>query len=251
MDAFNRGAEYYEALSNPEGRLDKEGRLLLECLSRAPGSRVLDMACGTGLHALFLAEHGAEVTACDVSPGMLAHVARTRPHERIAYEQADMRSVRGGPWDFAICLGNSLALLPAEGDLRRVFRHAADHLTPGGLWLLQVVNYQAPGAQQPRHRVEERAMPEGGLVAVKSLVPHAEHTYLSINYFMERGGTIDQVSETAVLHHWNLETLERMADECGLDVAARYGGFDQRSFDAVQSSDMVLVLEKRTHAAGQ
>jgi len=42
-----------------------------------PGSRVLDMGCGTGTLAVLAAEKGAQVTGFDVSPGMLA-VARRK-----------------------------------------------------------------------------------------------------------------------------------------------------------------------------
>lgn len=42
-----------------------------------PGDRVLDLACGTGAVALAAHDLGADVTGCDVNPGMLA-VARAK-----------------------------------------------------------------------------------------------------------------------------------------------------------------------------
>jgi ubiquinone/menaquinone biosynthesis C-methylase UbiE len=41
------------------------------------GDRVLEIGCGTGVDACFLAEHGVNVVACDISPRMIA-VARRR-----------------------------------------------------------------------------------------------------------------------------------------------------------------------------
>src|SRR5262245_12950480 len=43
------------------------------------GSRVLDVTAGTGLDALHLVDRGVEVTACDLSPGMLARLAVRAP----------------------------------------------------------------------------------------------------------------------------------------------------------------------------
>jgi ubiquinone/menaquinone biosynthesis C-methylase UbiE len=41
-----------------------------------PGDRVLEIGCGTGADACFLAERGVEVVACDISPAMVAVTAR-------------------------------------------------------------------------------------------------------------------------------------------------------------------------------
>src|ERR1700691_417338 len=46
------------------------------CAARfAPGSRILEMNCGTGEDALWLAQRGVEVLATDVSPAMLQGAA--------------------------------------------------------------------------------------------------------------------------------------------------------------------------------
>ena len=115
MAAFHTIAEYYEVLSDSEARLRREGPFLAECLERAPGRRVLDVACGTGLHAEFFANLGAEVAALDLSAEMIAHARERRPHPAIHYAAGDMREPPTGPWDLAVCLGNSLSLLEAAG----------------------------------------------------------------------------------------------------------------------------------------
>ena len=56
---FTTSAKYYEVLSDNEKRLKREGPFLKETLQQAPGLRVVDMACGTGLHAEFFAKLGA------------------------------------------------------------------------------------------------------------------------------------------------------------------------------------------------
>ena len=49
-----------------------------EALGDVRGLAVLDLGCGTGRHALWLAEAGATVTAVDFSEGMLSE-ARRKP----------------------------------------------------------------------------------------------------------------------------------------------------------------------------
>jgi 2-polyprenyl-3-methyl-5-hydroxy-6-metoxy-1,4-benzoquinol methylase len=59
-----------------------------------PGSRVLDLACGTGRHALAAAALGAKVTAIDNDPASL-EIARKEAgarHLEVAWRQHDLES---------------------------------------------------------------------------------------------------------------------------------------------------------------
>jgi len=59
-----------------------------------PPGRALDIACGSGRHALFLAERGFQVTAVDISAVALAHGAeRARKKSlSISWQQADLEN---------------------------------------------------------------------------------------------------------------------------------------------------------------
>ena len=54
-------------------------RRLVQRIAPAPGTRVLDVACGTGDVTWMLAERGASVVGCDISPEMLAIAPSKRP----------------------------------------------------------------------------------------------------------------------------------------------------------------------------
>jgi len=60
----------------------------------ARGSRVLDMACGTGVLSKALAMAGAHVIGLDASEGYLAGARHHRHDSRITYELGDMRQMR-------------------------------------------------------------------------------------------------------------------------------------------------------------
>jgi tellurite methyltransferase len=61
-----------------------------------PSGRALDIACGSGRNALFLAEKGFEVTAVDISPVGLAHGAQLASERAlsITWQQADLESIQ-------------------------------------------------------------------------------------------------------------------------------------------------------------
>ena len=53
--------------------------LLVEIASQLKPGRALDLACGTGRNAVWLAEHGWTVTAVDGSPAAIEILQKTSP----------------------------------------------------------------------------------------------------------------------------------------------------------------------------
>lgn len=101
-----------------------------------PGSRVLDVTAGTGLDVLHLVERGVHVTACDVSPGMLACLSVKAPSVPVFV--ADLQHLDlNGPFDGLI---STFAGLNAAADLSGFALAAARLVRPGGALFLHVLN---------------------------------------------------------------------------------------------------------------
>lgn len=101
-----------------------------------PGSRVLDVTAGTGLDVFHLVERGVHVTACDVSPGMLARLSLKSPSVPVFV--ADLQDLDlNGPFDGLI---STFAGLNAATDLTGFARSAARLVRPGGVLFLHVLN---------------------------------------------------------------------------------------------------------------
>ncbi len=243
--AFRNGAAWYDALSGGGRRLEREGNFLLGALSRAGGARrVLDTACGTGVHALFFAEHGASVAARDLSPDMIDVARQRRPHPGVNYAGGDMRHPPDGPWDLILCLGNSLSLLPAREDAAAFFRNSAAVLAPEGRLVVQVLNYALPALRQPRTRVETATLDSAEVRAEKRFFPEEDRTGLEIIYTAARDGIVESHEETAWLNHWDRALLESLAGNAGLCLEECLGGYDGAAFDAEKSGDLIMVWRR-------
>lgn len=241
-NAFANVAAFYEALFDADARLAREGALLRAVYAQCAGDRVADIACGTGVHALFFAGLGATVDAFDLSEEMVAHAHATRPHDAIVYRRADMRAVSGGPWDLAVCLGNSLALLPGEAALTETFRAVCRGLRPGGLFLAQVLNFRHPAHTQARHTVSTKSWEGVEITGIKSMAPHGNETLLALNFFAFSEGRFQTASDCAVIQHVHLETLESCARAAGLRPCAVYGGYDESIYSPETSTDLLLLF---------
>lgn len=109
-----------------------------------PGHRVLDVACGTGIDALFLARHGVRVSAIDVSPGMVSRLRERiiaagtgRMVQADVLDIAHLSALPAGSFDGVI---SAFAGLNTQPDLRPFARDAAGLLRPGGVLIAHVLN---------------------------------------------------------------------------------------------------------------
>lgn len=143
-DPYARFAKYYDQLYEVGRKVsyDREVRSLRKAFQRY-GVRVrsiLDLACGTGAHAIRLAPMGYEVVGVDVSAAQL-RIARGKARQRglrISFLRADMRTVSlGRTFDAVICMFGGWGYLVRIRDVRAALARAYRNLRPGGLFLLE------------------------------------------------------------------------------------------------------------------
>jgi SAM-dependent methyltransferase len=85
---YRRGAPWEGGPRAELVRLVTEGRLSPEALG---GDRAVDLGCGSGANAIFLAEHGFDVTGVDFSPVALAKAGMATPSGvRLRFVEADL-----------------------------------------------------------------------------------------------------------------------------------------------------------------
>jgi ubiquinone/menaquinone biosynthesis C-methylase UbiE len=132
--AYDRWSTVYDHDGNPLVALEEPVvRAMLDDLPAINGLSALDLGCGTGRHALHLAERGARVTALDFSEGMLEQ-ARAKPGaERITFIHHDAAAnpLPFEPASFDLLV--SALVLEHVPDLAHFFAQSKRVLKPGAL----------------------------------------------------------------------------------------------------------------------
>ena len=244
MQGLRVVADYYELISDPAVRLKREGPLLKELLEMCPGNDVVDLACGTGMHSLFLAEQGAKVMAVDTSDEMLAYAGKKRKHPSIEYRKGDISRHRKGKYDLAICLGNSISMLDDADRLKRLFGSVSAFLRPGGIFLSQILNYKASQNRVERQRVVKKEFRGRPMVIVKNMVPAREQTLMSFSWFRKEPGGWSSAAESSVINHFYRDDIRDAAHQAGLKVLNYFGSYDKKPFKAAESIDLISVVRK-------
>jgi SAM-dependent methyltransferase len=107
------------------------------------GHRLLDVGCGTGKSFLPMLERGWEVTACDISPSMLA-LARAKAGDTVRLSVADMRELPVfGEFDLVWALDDAVNYLLSPEELGKALSGMRANLAPGGLVMFDVNTLQA------------------------------------------------------------------------------------------------------------
>ena len=138
-DSFFDG--YYKEIWKtiiPDELTVKEVDFMIPYFSLQPGSKVLDLMCGYGRHAIGLARKGITVTAVDNLADYINEIQQTATAENLP-----VKAVQSGVLDFStaeqfdlvICMGNSLNFFNAA-DTLSVLKKAANFLKTGGYLLI-------------------------------------------------------------------------------------------------------------------
>lgn len=143
--------EHYTA--KPQVWSGRVNARLAEVVPRITGTRALDLGCGEGADAIWLAEHGWTVTAVDVSDTALARARAAAVDrglaDRIDFQQHELTSsFPDGPFDLvsAQFLHSTL-----EMDRPAILRRAAAALAPGGTLLIVDHAAAPPWASKLHH----------------------------------------------------------------------------------------------------
>jgi SAM-dependent methyltransferase len=131
------------ALDNPrKNDVEKEASFIEQCLRLPKGSRILDLACGAGVHAVELSNRGFQVVGVDYSEKML-DLARAYNNQRgtsVSFIQGDMRKLNlEGVFDGIYCWSSSWGYFD-ENTNANVLERIARAVRPGGTFALDIDN---------------------------------------------------------------------------------------------------------------
>lgn len=147
---FSATVDYYDAIYHDKDYQAEARYIATVIRARVPrAASVLDVGCGTGGHAPFLAaEHGFRVDGIDIEAGFVEH-ARAR-HPAGTFTRADMTDFDlGRTYDAVICLFSAIGYVRDEPNLRRAVAAMARHSAPDGV--LVVEPWFEPGAMRHGH----------------------------------------------------------------------------------------------------
>lgn len=104
-------------------------------------TKLLELACGTGIQSVRFAQAGFDVTGLDLSKEML-ELAKKRAktaHQTIDFVEGNMLNLSSLPeFDLVTCYSDSICYMQDEVEVGYVFSEVASHLSSGGVFIFDV-----------------------------------------------------------------------------------------------------------------
>jgi SAM-dependent methyltransferase len=226
---FSKSAKYYNALYGSMGKdyvtEAQKAHRLIQQHKLTSGSTLLEVACGTGLHASVFQEF-YQVEGLDLDNEMLTVARQNYPN--IFFHQADMVDFElGKGFNVITCLFSSIGYVKTKKRLNQAIQTMADHLLQGGVLVVEpwftpdqwdVGKVGALFVDQPDLKVSRMSLGEvEGNLSILNF-HYMVGTPQGVGYFIER-------------HELGLFTQEEYLEafrEAGLEITHDPEGLDGR-----------------------
>ncbi len=261
-EAYDDFSGDYDRFVNWEERLLVEMPFLLEKLQpAAPGEsrlvRVLDAACGTGMHAIALTKEGLYVSGADISEEM---IRKAKENARTAQLDVEFKASRFGtltkafvgssafPFDAVICLGNSLPHLLSQEAILDALVDMVKCLRPGGLLLLQNRNFDAVMVEKNRWlgtQSHRESTHEWLFLRFYDFDPDGLITFNVIRLHKNGSEPWTQQESVTRLFPLKKDDLLPLLKKAGFHQISCFGQMGSGAFDPAKSGNLVITAVKK------
>ena len=215
---FSHTAQYYDTIYLAMKDYGAEAEKLTAFIHqyrRSTGNRLLDVACGTGLHLSYL-KHQFQVEGLDLDEQLLA-IARQR-NPAIPLHHANMTDFNlGRTFDVVTCLFSAIGYVKTLENLSRAVQCMAQHLPAGGVLLIEpwfTPETWRPGTVHARF-IDE---PDLKMARINTSFVDGRLSSMDMHYLI---GTPEGTEHYVERHELGLFTSDEMTHvltDCGLEV---------------------------------
>ncbi len=213
--------------------------LILDKIDIPAGSRILDLACGAGRHAIAFAEKGFHVTAIDLSENLL-NIGRQealRQQVFVEFSRQDIRSVHlDGGFQLVLNLFTSFGYFEKDEENFGIFRTAYQYLDKAGYFVFDFLNEAYVKKNLIPFSVDER---NGGVIKQTRSI---ENNRVVKKIELQSRDKEQSFVESVMLY--NHDTLISELLRAGFSVIGLFGEYDGTVFDKETSSRLIAICKK-------
>jgi SAM-dependent methyltransferase len=232
MNVFADYANYYDLLYQDKDYAEEANFIQKILLTYVPQAQcLLELGCGIGRHATFLAKQGYNVHGIDRSIKMLQqaeeNILQNSPEiiGKLKFTEGDIQQVRlNQKFDAVLSLFHVVSYQIANKNLIDTFATVKEHLNPGGIFVFDVWYGPAVLNEQPTVKIKrvENEHIKISRIAEPALFPN--NNVVDVNYIFyiedKQKNIFKQLNETHQMRYIFKSEIEFLAQKFDLKVVA-------------------------------
>jgi len=218
---------------------EKLVELIINKLNLQPGCKVLDMACGSGRHAIIFAQKGFDVTAVDLSKNLITAAEKNAAQSdvKINFVLSDILDFNS-PTKFQVALNlfTSIGYFEDDEDNFQVIIRANELLDVGGFFVLDYFN---------KNYLVDNLIPtsvysdNGSRITQNRFI---EGNRIRKNITFEYKGSVEEFYESVRLYSY--EEIKSYLSRAGFKILYEFGDYSGNIFNKETSQRLILFAKK-------
>jgi cyclopropane fatty-acyl-phospholipid synthase-like methyltransferase len=214
-------------------------KLILSIVELKPNDNILDLACGTGRHAILFAQKGFNVTAVDLSKNLLSIAQRTADElqVKVNFIRSDLRQFSiGASFNLVINLFTSFGYFESDEENFKLIKTAYNHLHNSGYFVLDFFNCRF---------IEKNLVPESvnnfsdEIIIQKRLI---KGDRVKKQIIIEKNGTSKEYFESVRM--FSKDELFSAVSSAGFRIYRYFGDYTGNNFDLENSPRIIIIAQK-------
>lgn len=236
----------YDLMTDFDNRFPAEEAVFKKIVDRYSIQTALDAGAGTGFHSLVLARLGVRATAVDISGEMIDRLRQNARRYGLTVETAitgfeNITESVSGTFDAVFGLGNSLVHLLNDAALQKSLSNFGSLLKPGGVLILQILNYDRIMAERMR---VQNIKKKGDTTFIRFYDYCGDKLYFNILKITEKNDRLDHTINTVELRPLKKEAMADFLEQTGFTSIEHYGTMKFDPFDEKTSPNLVTVARR-------
>lgn len=239
MNIFNKYSAFYDLLYS-EKPYSKEVDYINELIKKysiRKVSTILDVGCGTGIHASYLLKKGFNVTGIDFSSEMIK-IARKKEKYQLQFIEGDIRNITlRKKFDVILSLFHVISYQISNTDLQKSFSSISKHLKKEALFIFDCWYGPAVLTNKPAVRIKRLENNTTKFLRIAEPILYPSENIVDVNYEVivenKESKKCDHVFETHKMRYLYMPEVRSLLDNNGLEfisseewLTGKESGFD-------------------------
>jgi SAM-dependent methyltransferase len=225
---FNAYSQYYDLLYKDKNYKEEINYVQKLINAYSPGSKnILELGCGTGIHASLLNNKGFNVTGIDKSTEMLS-IANVKINNRpensgLKFIEGDLTDFRtGNKYEAIISLFHVMSYMQDESALLKAFETAVFHLNNSGVFIFDCWHGPAVISEKPTNRT--KYFEDEKIKVTRESSPEwmedkkSVNVTFNISVFEKQSNKTEFLSEEHLMRYWFELEIRALLQKSGFQI---------------------------------